>query len=187
MDGDSRRDIELDPEQLRGGRFIYEPAHGDVRLRLSLSAKGSVIAADTVRLQTIPELTIADKQPKRADVAPAPAPPPAAQPSTSQAAHPPQVAVVPAEVYKVEPQIPEGIRSRIQAPVTIPVQVEVSDRGQVVRAVAEKDRVGDSVHRYLADQAEKAARKWRFRPAQAASGDRVAANKTLRFVFTRQP
>jgi len=140
-----------------------------------------------VRLTTIPEFTIADtKPPNRAGLAPSPASPQAARPSAAASVQAPLVAVVPAEVHKVEPQIPEGIRSRILAPVIIPVEVEVSERGQVVRAVAEKNQA-DGVHRYLADQAEKAAKKWRFRPAQAASGDRMAANKTLRFVFTPRP
>ena len=91
---------------------------------------------------------------------------------------------MPSEVHVVQPKIPDGIRARIAGPVVIPVEVEVSERGHVVKAVAEKGQSDDSVHRYLAEQAQQAAMKWRFRPARMTSGDRIAASKTLRFVFT---
>ncbi|MCU1232796.1 MAG: hypothetical protein JWP63_763 [Candidatus Solibacter sp.] len=185
-DGDSRRDIELDADQLRGGIFTYAPSNRDVRLRLSLYAKGSGIAGDTVRVKAIADLPVKPetKVSNEVNLAPSPGRPRAAQPSAAVSVSPSQVAVVPAELHEVQPQIPEGIRSRIDAPVIIPVEVEVSDRGQVVRAVAVRNQIDDSVHRYLAEQAQKAALKWRFRPARTTGGDRVAASKTLRFVFT---
>ena len=186
VDGDARREIELNAGQLRSGTFSYEPSKDDIRLRLSLYAKGSEIAGDSVRIKSIPELTIRPESnaSNGAKVPPSPPAPRAEQPSVAAPAQTPQVAVVPSELYRVQPQIPAGIRSRMAAPVIIPVAVQVSERGLVVRASAERSGIDDSVHRYLADQAQKAAWKWRFRPAQSASGERVAASKTLRFVFT---
>ena len=187
-DGDARREIELNADQLRGGTFMYTPSNEDVRLRLSLFAKGSGIAVDTVRVKAIaalqakPETKVASEV-NRLPVMPN-APPPTAPPSTEVSRPPSKVAVMPAELHEVQPQIPEGIRSRIASPVVIPVEVEVSERGQVVRAVAVKNKIDDSVHRYLAEQAQKAALQWRFRPARTTGGDRVAASKTLHFVFT---
>jgi len=168
-DGDSRHEIELDSEQLRGGKLnYYSPSNGNLRLRLSLDAKDSETVEDAVRIRAIsdPVVTLA------AD-------------SSSDRSRPQQVAVLPAEVHTVQPRIPAGIRARIAGPVVIPVEVQVSEKGQVVRAVAEKSPIADSVHRYLAEQAQQAAMKWRFRPARMTSGDRIAASKTLRFVFTR--
>jgi hypothetical protein len=43
---------------------------------------------------------------------------------------------------------------------------------------------GDTVYRYLADQAVKAARTWRFAPTKSRSGAATASKKTLEFVFT---
>jgi len=68
--------------------------------------------------------------------------------------------------------------------VVIAVVDEESERGRVLRAVAERGHTDDGVYRYLAEQAQQAAMKWRFRPARMTSGDRTAASKTLHFVFT---
>ena len=178
-DGESRRDIELGPEQLRSGKFTYAPSNQDVRLRLSLYAKELAIAGDTVRVKAV---ALPAKLPAHENtVAAAPTPPPQAAPPVASATH---VAVAPAEVREVQPRIPEGIRSRIASPVIIPVEVEVSARGDVTRAVAARSPSDDGVRRYLAEEAQSAARKWRFRPARTAAGENVAASKTLRFVFT---
>jgi outer membrane biosynthesis protein TonB len=66
----------------------------------------------------------------------------------------------------------------------IPVKVDVSATGRVVRAVAES-RDGDGVRRYLADLAQKAAREWRFTPARSGSGAAVAGSKRIEFVFAQ--
>jgi len=52
------------------------------------------------------------------------------------------------------------------------------DRGRGCRAWR-----GWELHRYLAEQAEAAARQWRFTPAKNQPGARVASSKTLHFVF----
>jgi hypothetical protein len=95
----------------------------------------------------------------------------------------PEPAVPIAVVRQVQPGIPEGIRARINDRIVIPVKVGVSERGQVVSAVAES-QPNDGIHRYLAEQAQKAVRKWRFSPARAKSGERVASSKTVDVVFT---
>jgi hypothetical protein len=49
--------------------------------------------------------------------------------------------------------------------------------------VAEPQAAG-GVNRYLAEQAQKAARLWRFTPARTARGTRTSSSTTLQFVFT---
>ena len=55
--------------------------------------------------------------------------------------------------------------------------------GKVTAATPDAD--GDGLYRYLADRAAIAARLWSFSPAQTANGTKVAARKTIYFVFTR--
>jgi TonB family protein len=86
-------------------------------------------------------------------------------------------------VHEVYPKIPAGIRSRIEGQIVIPVQVQVSNSGRVVSARVQ-DQGTDGIHRYLAEQAGKAARAWQFTPARTRSGTPIAAAKTIQFVFT---
>jgi TonB family protein len=86
-------------------------------------------------------------------------------------------------VREIQPSIPDGIRSRIEGRVAIPVDVRVDEHGRVVSARS-AGAGGNGVQRYLAAQAEKAAREWRFNPAKSA-GVPVAASKRIEFVFTR--
>ena len=180
--GTAHRDIELGPAEIRRGRFALPASGGDVALRLALFAGGREVAGDSLRLAT---LASAPPTPQAAT----PKPPSNdadrdALPGTLpvEAARPSRVAVPPLIVHEVQPYIPEGIRSRIRARTVIPVEVEVSERGRVLRAVAEAQS-GDGVSRYLAEQAQKAARDWRFSPARTKSGTRIAASKTIDFVF----
>ena len=63
------------------------------------------------------------------------------------------------------------------------INVQVNEKGRVTRATAVA-AADDGLHRYLAEQAQKSAWQWRFNPARAKGGARVAANKTIHFVFT---
>jgi TonB family protein len=85
-------------------------------------------------------------------------------------------------VQEVQPEISEGIRSRIENRLVVPVEVRVSETGKVTEAVSRGN--GDTVYRFLADQAVKAARSWRFLPARSKWGTAVASRTTLEFVFT---
>jgi len=174
--GGVSRDIGLDVGQIHAGKYIYTPAHDNMLLRLTLDGPYGAVS-EAVRLRTV----TAANAPNPAQSAPAgeadrsASPPPAPSPSN--------VAAPPAVVREVRPRIPEGIRARIDLPIVIPVEVEVNSQGRVVHASANK-QTGDSLHRYLAEQAEKTARQWRFRPGRTKSGARVASNKTIQFVFT---
>jgi hypothetical protein len=185
-DGDTQTDIPLDPAQLHEGKYTYTPTHGEVGVRLILYSGERGTAGDSARLAMVPV--------EVAKHAPAPPHPQDADRATSAAVKAPAKAtprpvreagtsVPPTALHEVQPQVPEGIRSRITSEVIIPVEVQVNERGQVVRAVS-KAKTNDSVARYLSDQAQKAAREWRFSPARSGSGEHVAATKTLRFVFT---
>ncbi len=180
-DGDTHHDIALDLAQIRAGTYTYLPSHGDVAVRMVLYAKSLGVSGDAVRVefQNVPGAP-QPLLPSEADrTAPATgAPPPVEAPAKILAAVPP------APLRKVQPRIPAGIRSRISGEVVIPVEVQVSARGRVIQAVAES-KDGDSVHRYLAEQAEKAAREWRFAPARTGKGSPVSGSKTIQFVFTQ--
>ena len=164
-DGESHQDIALNSEQIRGGKYTLMPAHPEVALRLILYANGTGVSGDSVRISQIPQA------PLHAD---APLPPAAARsvPENAPASTAPLVAI-----HEVQPHIPPGIRSRLRETVDVPVKVEVSPQGHVVRASA-LSTDGDSIHRYLDDAARKAARQWRFRPSHSTT------HQTLHFLFT---
>ena len=86
-------------------------------------------------------------------------------------------------LHRVQPGISDGVRSRIHGRIVVPVEVRIDAAGRVTKAAARES--GDSIYRYLSTRAVRAAHLWRFRPARAANGRRVAAGKTLYFVFTR--
>jgi len=66
----------------------------------------------------------------------------------------------------------------------IPVRVQVSAQGRVTQAVPETSYDAGGLNRYLSEQAQKAARLWRFTPARTAKGIRTSSYTTLQFVFT---
>jgi hypothetical protein len=181
-DGDTHHDLYLDSAQVRSGKYTYTPSHGNVALRLILYEKGLGVAGDAVRIAGIPNPAAPNVAPAAPETRPADAADRASPAEAPPAAATP-VAVPPSTTHEVQPWIPDGIRSRLTGQVVIPVAVEVSDRGRVVSAVAET-RNADGVRRYLAEQAQKAARQWRFKPARTKSGEQVAASKTIDFVFT---
>jgi hypothetical protein len=167
-DGGSQREVELGAAEVQTGRHMYPAEHPDVAIRLTLSANGGMVASESVRLAATPVLA-----------PPSSVPAPAAPPSVAESA---EAAVPPEAVREVRPTIPAGIRSRIEGQIVIPVDVRVSDHGRVIGARAAN--VGnDGVHRYLAEQAERAARGWQFRPARTRTGAAVASNRTISFVF----
>ncbi|HTS63570.1 MAG TPA: TonB family protein [Candidatus Acidoferrales bacterium] len=168
-DGGARREIHLGAAEIRAGRYTYGPVQReDLRFRLSLYGSGGAALSESVRLR----------------LPPAPQAPPPAAPPPSTAPAPSAAVVPPYTLREVEPRIPEGIRARIDAPIVIAVDVQVSAQGRVT-GVSADTAAGDSLHRYLAEQAQKAARQWRFSPGRTKAGTRVAATKTVHFVFTR--
>jgi TonB family protein len=165
-DGGARQEIKLSGPQVRAGAYRYTISHSDVAVRLiATDEDGRGIAGDSVRLES-------------SGVA---VPPP--QSSDTKAGSGGKAAVPPETLHEVQPTIPEGIRSRLSAEVVIPVDVQVSERGRVLSAQVHEAN-GDGIHRYLADQAEKAARGWQFSPARTRDGAPVAASKTIEFIFT---
>ena len=175
-DGGVSRDIDLNVGQIHAGKYIYTPAHDNVRLRMTLDGPYGTVS-EAVRVRTVTAANApTPSQPVPAGVADRSVPPhPAPAPSN--------IAMPPAVVREVRPRIPEGIRARIDLPIVIQVEVEVNSQGRVVHASANK-QAGDSLHRYLAEQSEKSARQWRFKPGRTKAGARVASNKTIQFVFT---
>jgi hypothetical protein len=182
-DGAVHRDIELTPAQVRSGNYQCTPSRGDMIFRLILYRQGVGVAGDSVRVNSLaaaippapPVLVKAPADADRTNASPVPAPP---------AAEPARVLSPPSTVHEVMPVIPEGIRSRIHEQIIIPVNVTVNESGRVTHASALPPAGSDGLHRYLAEQAQKTAWQWRFTPARARGGTRVAADKTIHFVFT---
>jgi hypothetical protein len=177
-DSEAHRNIELRPAEIRAGAFTLPASRGDVALRLILYTDGVGIAGDSLRLAMIANPTVPPQTTNTGEADRLSPPPPPQEAMVARS-----VVSPPHTVHEVQPRIPAGIRSRLREPVVIPVEVEVSERGRVVSAVSE-GQSGDSVHRYLAEQAISAARGWRFSPARGKNGARVRSNKKIEFVFT---
>jgi hypothetical protein len=169
-DVSSQRDIELGAAELLTGRYIHRAENPNIAVRMTLSAKGRVVASESTRLG--PATPAAASAP----IVPIPREPEPAAGGDLRAAVPPVA------VHEVQPRIPRGIRSRISRQIVIPVEVQVSEHGRVVSAKV-KDPSAGALQRDLATRAEKAAREWRFTPARTRAGRVVAARKTIRFVF----
>ena len=185
-DGGERHDIELSPAQLSAGAYTYSPQHESLAIRLILYAKGVGVTGDAVRLAVVPAPAESAGATVPAPAAEASAPaatPPAAAPPAPEPA-PERPITPPRLLHEVQPSIPVGIRARIEEEIVIPVRLHVNERGRVTRASAERSD-SDGLHRYLADQAEKAARRWRFRPARSEKGTPVESAKTVEFVFRK--
>ena len=162
-DGGTAREIELGPAQIGAGKYAYPAERVDVAIRLTLSAAGRTVASESARVRAASVST--------------PPPPAPVAPANSHAEVPPSA------VHEVQPVVPEGIRPRVNRAITIDVEVKVSEQGRVLHARA-KNPGAESLARYLAGLAERAAREWRFTPARNHEGRPVAASKTLQFVFT---
>jgi len=175
-EGSWHRDIQLQESQLQSGHYAWQRTSepGDVAVRLILYVKGIGVSGDAVRLQPagLPAAVPAVKTPS-----PAATGAPAAESSD-------KVTSPPVAIHEVQPYVPEGIRSRIESRIVIPVRVQVSAQGRVTQAVPEDLANTGGLNRYLSEQAQKAARQWRFTPARTARGTRTSATTTLQFVFT---
>jgi hypothetical protein len=169
-DGRSTRDLPLGAALLKGGRYRYNAAHSNLAVHMLVQSDGRTVGSESVSLTSaVADVPAPEPQP----VSPEPVPP------RVQAA----AAVPPAPLHQVQPEIPDGIRHRLVAEVVIPVEVKVNERGRVLSAQADNP-YGDGLRRYLAGQAEKAAREWQFSPARSRSGSPVVGNQTIQFVIT---
>ena len=171
-DGRLTRDVPLGVALLNGGRFRYNASHSNLAVHLLVQSAGRTVGSESVSLTSaVAEVPATEPQPQ-------PARPEPAAPRVQAAA-----VVPPAPLHQVQPDIPEGIRHRLAAEVVIPVEVKVNERGHVLTAQADNP-YGDGLRRYLAGQAEKAAREWQFAPARSRSGSPVTASQTIQFVIT---
>ncbi len=207
-DGAQGKRIELTADDLRRGRLTYQPSHSDVLFRLDLQGSRIRPWSDSLRVLSLAGVPPVPAPSASTPASPTPAP---ATPGTaSRTVPPPRGAIgeasrtappqdtarpqppVHAEpagkratpavaIHEVQPEIPAGIRSRIEAPLVVPVKVRVNASGRVVSAVAYSK--GGSVSRYLGDAAAKAARSWRFTPARSSKGTAVDSSTTIHFSF----
>ncbi len=203
-DGPDRRNLELSPDQVRKGALLYRPVHPDVHFRLELYGGALRASGDSLRVLAPTPIS---NQPATA----APPAHPATPPSQVAVTPPPQIAaaappkpvraarapvptperdhadrIVPATapepVHQVQPDVPVGIRSRIETRMVVPIQVRVGRDGRVIQALSPGD--GPGLYRFLAEASLRAARQWRFTPARSAHGQPVEGRKTIEFVFT---
>jgi hypothetical protein len=203
-DGSEKRNLELSSKQVKTGTFTYRQLHPDVLFRLQLYGDGLRPSGDSLHVLTavpIPASQVALAGPKpvapppQVAVAPAPNPPsprPVTPPkrnqpdrASSERTEPPDragAAKAPEPLHQVQPVVPDGIRSRIESRMVVPIQVKVNKDGRVVQAISPGD--GTGLYRFLADESVKAARQWRFTPAKSARGKPVEGQKTIEFVFS---
>lgn len=188
------RRIELDARALSKGRLYYPTGSGDVLFRLKLYSSGLAGATESIRVVarsrgrgTLPAAltAAAPPAPPQTQPQPAPAPEPVKAPAPpAEEPEPPveRAGATPAEaIHEEQPDVGEGVRARIQQPITIAVQVDIDERGHVTRAAAQGD--GDGVFRYLAAKAALAAQSWVFKPARGADGAAKATRQTIHFTF----
>jgi len=184
-DGPSQKRIQLSAADLRSGKYLYRPEHPDVLFHIAIYGPAVKPWSDSLRVMSVassPALPAASRpQSTIAETAPEPARPSPHSGEASRVAEPRVAATVPVAVHEVQPTIPDGIRSRIESPVVVPVEVHISESGRVTSAVSSSS--GDGLYRYLADEAVTAARSWQFTPARARDGRPVASSKTIEFVF----
>lgn len=147
-------------------------------------AQSPVQAAQSASPANQPPPPSEDAQPPSSG---AEAPPPSAAPATEPASAPqakPAQASATGPVVKGEvasqssPDVPQHIRDTIQGHIRVRVALQVDASGNVADATL--DSPGPS--QYFANQALKAARAWKFKPAQVDSRA-VASTWTLQFSF----
>ena len=185
-DGSVHHDVALSQFQLQLGHYAYRPEHADVELRLILYGRGLALTGSALRLaaarvisQTpavppagqVPAVQAAGQVPSAPPELPARAPVPT-KPKT------PEPSLPRAAVREVQPQVSAGIRARLKDRIEIPVSVKIDAGGRVIAATTPSS--GDGLYRYLAGEAVKSARQWRFTPAR---GGAPTAEKTIHFTF----
>ncbi len=157
-DGAVHRDIPLTLSQLQLGRYLYTPANPELELRMVLYGDGPAVSGGTLRFAGAPRPALAAAAPTAP--APAAAPPKPAPPEEPA----PDNGAKRAAIHEVQPSVPAGIRNRLTHQLEIPVIVRINARGTVTSASTSP--TGDGLRRYLAQEAVKAARQWRFAPAR---------------------
>ena len=200
-DGNDRRNLELSPQQVHGGSLVYRPSHPDVLFRLQLYGGGMRPSGDSLHVLSAPPVPVQQaaarpSQPVPQPVQPAAPPSKAVAPGSAVARNQadragsnrtpaperPLAATAPEPIHQVQPQVPAGIRSRIETRMVVPIQVKVNKDGRVVEAISPGD--GTGLYRFLAEESVRAARQWRFTPAKSTSGQAVEGRKTIEFVFS---
>ena len=133
------------------------------------------------RVETLQAAAVLRPATPAAPVVAVPEPPSTAQipPAPSSTSVEPKAVVAAQAIAEVEPQVPDGVRARINGRIEVPVKVDIDKSGRVTRAVSQGE--GDGPYQFVAGSAVQAARKWRFRPAKASDGTAVASTKTLMF------
>jgi hypothetical protein len=184
-DGNYRKQVTLDSQQLTNGALVYWPVSEDVNFRLAVYPKGGTSVTESVRAisaatassteladrtrepepvtsaRNVPEQKKAVAKPDRSDVAPQP--------------------TVPAKpLREFSPVVSARMRRSLKSEVPIDVKVKIDATGKVVDATPATK--GRGLQKYLATQAVSAARRWQFRPARVDSKD-VASERIIRFRF----
>jgi hypothetical protein len=176
----SQDEIELDAATVHSGLFPYKESGKDLLFRLTVYGPEMRAATESFRIVAVaqpPSAPLEETKPEE----PEPEPQPPQQETPAPAPEPAVAAVPPVAIHEVQPGISDGIRARIEKPVVVPVDVEISASGRVASAVPQAG--GDPLYRYLAERAAGAARAWRFQPARSRNGTPVPSSKTLYFVF----
>jgi hypothetical protein len=169
-DGDQNQ-VDLQPQDLQSGTYLYTAKGRDVTFRLEVVDKSGHLSEASFRLV------------ERAPV------PPAAAPAPAPAEKPP----VPAKtdnrftaataIRRVPPVVPASIRPRIHGSIPLDVRVKIDAHGRVVSAVP-VSKPHSGVESFLAARAVYAAKQWRFEPARE-DGKAVPGTEIIHFVFDK--
>jgi hypothetical protein len=179
-DDESHERIPLSAQQVRAGAANYRPVGDDLVFRLDLFARDNSLATETYRVLRPhePEAVTSSQPPVSRRTAPVEPLPEKKPPKPESEAEPGYVES--AVVSRVSPEVGEGIRSRITAPLPIDVKVSIDREGRVTRAAAVQHE--DGLVDYLAKRATAAALQWTFTPAKR-DGKAVPSTRTIHFVF----
>lgn len=157
--------IDLQPQNIQSGTYLYTPKGRDVTVRLEVVDKSGHLSAESFRLverAPAPVLPVA-----------APVPLPAEKPA----------ATAPKAIHRVPPVVPASVRPRIHGSIPLDVRVKIDAHGRVTSAVpVSKPHTG--VESFLATRAVYAAKQWRFEPARE-DGKAVPGTEIIHFVFDK--
>jgi len=114
------------------------------------------------------------------------APPVVILPPTPPKPAQPLPPVVPAAlIQQAEPELPPGIRARVEIPIVVHIDVSIDASGKVTKAAVRGE--GDGLFRFLGERAVIAAQSSTFKPGRDVNGKPVPSTALLPFVFDPLP
>jgi hypothetical protein len=169
-DGEQNQ-IDLQPQNVQSGTYLYTAKGSDVTFRLEVVDKSGHLSADSFRIL------------ERAPAPPPAAPTPAPVEKPAVAANADSHFTAPKAIHRVPPVVPASLRPRIHGSIPLDVRVKIDAHGRVTSAVP-VSKPHSGVESFLAARAVYAAKQWRFEPARQ-DGKAVPGMEIIHFVFDK--